>query len=188
MAVLDLSKELMYNFFYNVLRAHYGTKISVNYTDTDSLIMNVMCPDFFESLLAIQDHFDFSNLPKDHFMYSCVNKKVPGKMKLETGAEVIHEFIGLKPKMYSLLFGSDVKEMKRAKGVKSSVLKRHLHHSSYVDCLKDRKKFINRMRRIGSKNHEIFTIEEEKVSLSPYDDKRFYDSSGLYSVPYGYKI
>ena len=118
-------------------------------------------------------------------MFSTMNAKVPGKMKLETGSEVIHEFVGLKPKMYSLLSGSDVKEMKKAKGVSNSVLKRYLSHKEYVKCLMERKRRMHRQRRIGSMNHQLYTIEQDKITLSPYDDKRFYLSSTT-SVPFGY--
>ena len=36
MCVLDLSKILMYDFYYNHLKAKYGLNCQLNYTDTDS--------------------------------------------------------------------------------------------------------------------------------------------------------
>ena len=83
------------------------------FTDTDSLCIQVETPNIYDTISDMKEHYDLSNFPADHPMYSIKNKKVPGKMKIETGSETIHEFVGLKPKMYSLLYGRDVKEMKK---------------------------------------------------------------------------
>ncbi|XP_029342113.1 uncharacterized protein LOC107885729 [Acyrthosiphon pisum] len=37
-AVLEIFKTLMYDYHYNVMQAHYGDKINLMYTDTDSLV------------------------------------------------------------------------------------------------------------------------------------------------------
>ena len=49
------------------------------------------------------EDYDTSDYPKDHPLYSVKNKKVLGKMKDEVAGRVIAEFIGLSPKMYSIL-------------------------------------------------------------------------------------
>lgn len=76
----------------------------------------------------------------------------------------------------------------QAKGVSSSVVRRVLHHKDYVRSLMELKRYRHRMRRIGSKKHQIYTIEQEKISLNPYDDKRFILDDGISSLPYGYKV
>ena len=58
--------------------------------------------------------FDFSNYPKDSNFFDETNKKVIGKIKSE--GKIIGEFVGLKPKMYSML-SDDGKESNTAKGV-----------------------------------------------------------------------
>lgn len=50
-------------------------------------------------------------------------------MKDECGVKPIEEFIGLRPKMYSLLY--DGMEKKTAKGVKKCVIDKHLKHQAY---------------------------------------------------------
>jgi len=37
LAVLDISKSLMYDYHYNVMQKHYGDKIELMYTDTGNI-------------------------------------------------------------------------------------------------------------------------------------------------------
>ena len=47
-AVLDLSKTLMFEFWYDYLKPMYGDKIRLCYTDTDSFIMHIKTDDFYK--------------------------------------------------------------------------------------------------------------------------------------------
>ncbi|KAE9538460.1 hypothetical protein AGLY_005559, partial [Aphis glycines] len=49
-SVLELSKVLMYGFHYDVMKRHYGDKIDLLYTDTDSLFYRVVTNDFYDDL------------------------------------------------------------------------------------------------------------------------------------------
>ena len=49
-AVLDLSKTLMFEFWYDYLKAMYGDKIRLCYTDTDSFIMHIKTDDFYKDI------------------------------------------------------------------------------------------------------------------------------------------
>ncbi len=101
--VLELSKLLMYQFYYDVLQPYFGEKnIQNHYTDTDSFILSVKTEDIIEDLKNLSEHFDFSNVDKDCELYSEVNKKVIGKFKSEvTNPIFIERFIALRSKMYS---------------------------------------------------------------------------------------
>jgi hypothetical protein len=70
-------------------------------------------------------------------LYSLTNKKVLGKIKDETHGFPIQEFVGLRPKMYSIHYTENNKqvEKKTAKGIKKSVRKRKLRHAGYRECL-----------------------------------------------------
>ena len=59
---------------------------------------------------------DFSNYSKDSKFFDATNKKVIDKMKDEFGGVIIDEFIGLKPKMYSIK-KIDSRESSTANGV-----------------------------------------------------------------------
>ena len=78
-AVLDLSKHLMYDFWYNNIKAKYGNKAPLLCTDTDSLIMQVETPDIYADMCADRDNYDLSDYPKDHQYHDDSHKKVIGK-------------------------------------------------------------------------------------------------------------
>ena len=54
-AVLDLSKTLMFEFWYDYLKPMYGDKIRLCYTDTDSFIMHIKTDDFYKDISADVD-------------------------------------------------------------------------------------------------------------------------------------
>ena len=114
------------------------------FTDTDSLCYEIETEDFYADIKEISHLFDFSTLPKDHFIYSDVNKLVIGVFKLETQQIPIREFVGLRSKMYSFqLFSEDEQKMidtKKLKGVKKSVVKKEITFDDYYRCLMSEKK------------------------------------------------
>ena len=60
--------------------------------------------------------FDFSNYPEDSKLFDPTNKNVISKMEDDSEGKIIDEFVGLKPKMYSMK-NIDGKESNTAKGV-----------------------------------------------------------------------
>jgi hypothetical protein len=48
LAVLDLSKSTMYDFYYNKLLKRYADKMSLCYMDTDSYVLEIRTKDFYE--------------------------------------------------------------------------------------------------------------------------------------------
>ena len=67
----------------------------------------------------MEDIFDFSNLDKNHELFSIKNKKVIGKFKIETPENIwIDEFVCLRRKMYAFKCGDDSKI--KLKGVSKS--------------------------------------------------------------------
>ena len=49
-AILDISKTLMYEFWYDYIKPKYGDKAGPCYTDTDSFIMHIKTEDFFKDI------------------------------------------------------------------------------------------------------------------------------------------
>ena len=155
--ILDLSKVLMYDFHYYYMVSKYGPQAKLLFTDTDSLCYDVKTDDLYHDFLQDLDYFDTLEYPRDHFLYSVRNKKVPGKMKDETRGIPIEEFVGPRPKMYSILFteGSKQVEKKTAKGISKNVTKRKVRHQDYKTCLFEKQVQMARMNQIRSENHQI---------------------------------
>ena len=112
----------MHEFHYKYIKNIYNAKLL--FPDTDSLVYEIKTDDVYEDFYEDINLFDFNP----------VNKKVIGKMKDEFKGEIISEFAGLKSKMYSLV-SADVKENKKAKGVKKMLLKTRDIKNLLMFCL-----------------------------------------------------
>ena len=102
MIILDLSKMLMYDFYYNVLKKRYGNKVKLLFTDTDSLCVEIETEDVYKDMSEEKQYYDFSEYPKDNFLYNTDNQAVVGLMKDEYHSKIITAFIGLRSKLYSI--------------------------------------------------------------------------------------
>ena len=123
MSVLDLSKTLVYRFHYDYMRDHVGDQGKLLYTDTDSLIYEVIGVDMYSVMRRDIHEFDTSDYPETNPVnMSQANKKIVGLMKDECNGEVMFEFVGLRSKMYSVKVQNQ-KPMTKAKGGKRSVAK-----------------------------------------------------------------
>ena len=74
--VLELSKLLMYETYYDKLQPHFGQEnIQLHYMDTDSFVLSVNTKNIIKDLRNLEDIFDFSNLDKTQELFSNKNKK-----------------------------------------------------------------------------------------------------------------
>ena len=96
MTILDNSKNLMYEFFYEHLKMKYGPECELIYTHTDSLLLEIQTEDIYKDMAEDIDLYDTSDYPKDHPLYSDKNKKVFGKMKDECAGKPITECVCLR--------------------------------------------------------------------------------------------
>ena len=71
MSILDISKTLMYEFWYNYVSPKYKDKAKLCYMDTDSFVINTFTKDFFKILtMMLKDgliHLTMIKMIKDHF-------------------------------------------------------------------------------------------------------------------------
>ena len=87
------------------MQTYFGqNNLELHYLDTESFISSFKpIKSLIEDLKHFQDDFDFSDLDPSHELYSEVNKKVIGKMKLETAPELdLDEAVFLRSKSYCL--------------------------------------------------------------------------------------
>ena len=106
MTILDISKTLLYKFWYDYFKPKYGDRAKLYYTDTDSFIINIITEDFFEGISNdVEKWFDTSNYNKKDKIPLPIgkNKKVPGLFKDELRGKIITEFVALRPKAYTYL-------------------------------------------------------------------------------------
>ena len=118
-AVLDISKTLMYEFWYDYIIPKYSDNAKLSYVYTDSFIFTIKTGDFYKDIdNDIDNWFDASNVNKEDNrpLKVGVNKKIIGKFKDELGGSIMTEFVALAPKLYSFLEDNDKCE-KKAKGV-----------------------------------------------------------------------
>ena len=62
LSILELSKILMYEFWYDYVKPKYGEKAKLCYMDTDSFIVHVKAKDIYKDIAEdIKKRFDTSN-------------------------------------------------------------------------------------------------------------------------------
>ena len=128
MSILDISKTLMYEFWYDYLRLRYSDKAKSCYMDTHCFVLNIFTEDFFEDINNnVGRWFDTCNYDKNDksLLQIGVNKKVIGMVKDILGGKIMKEFCALGAKTHTYLMEDD-SEMKKAKGVKRCLVKRRL--------------------------------------------------------------
>ena len=175
-AILELSKLHMYETYYDTLQPYFGQEnLQLHYIDADGVFLSMKTKDIIKDLKNLEDIFDFSNLNKNHELYSERNKKVIGKFKIETPLNIwIDEFVCLRSKAYSFKCKNNDENKNKLKGISKSQSK-HIKFEEYYNCL-----FGGEYQRecnnyiIRSINHEMVLQKIKKTTLSIFDDKRCY--------------
>ena len=102
LSILEISKTLMYEFWYYYMKLKYGNNVKLCYMDTVSSIMNIKTEDFYKDISNdVEKRFDTSNYECDRPLTTGKNKKVIGVMKDELEGRIITELVTLRPKAYT---------------------------------------------------------------------------------------
>ena len=135
MSILEISKTLMYEFWYGYIKQKYHDNAKLCYMDTDSFVINNKTEDFYEDIADdVKKRFDTSNYEVNRRLPTGKNEKVIELMKDELGGKIITEFAARRPKTYSYIL-DDGNSDKEAKGTKKCVIKRGLESNDYKDFL-----------------------------------------------------
>ena len=204
LSILEISKILIYEFWYDYMKPKFNDNVRLCYMDTDSFIMNIKTNDFYEDIASeVENRFDTSNYEANTSetpaepsslersalarrpLPTGKNKKVIGLMKDELGGKIITEFVTLRPKMYSFLT-DDGKEDKKAKGTKKCIIKKMIKFNDYKKCLLNGEIILKSQQRFISNKHDVYTEDVNKRALSNDDDKRMVLPDKISSYPYGY--
>ena len=80
--ISEISKTLMYKFWYDYMKPKFNDNVKLCYMDTDSFIMNIKTNDFYEDITNdVENRFDTSNYEVNKPIPTGKNKKVIGLMK-----------------------------------------------------------------------------------------------------------
>ena len=179
MSILDISKTLMYEFWYDYIKPNYGDRAKLCYTDTDSFIIYIKTEDFFEDISNdVERWFDTSNYDENDKRPLPIgkNKKVLGLSKDKLGGKIIAEVVALRENTYTYLidgYGDDDDDdddddgdddgngkikivNKKAKGTKKCVMKRKFIFKNYKDCLFNDETILRSQQRFKSCHHKVY--------------------------------
>ena len=187
--ILELSKLHLYETYYDILQPFFGQEnLQLHYLDTDGMILSMKTKDIIKDLKSLENVFDFGNLDQNHELFSNKNKKVIGKLKIETPKNIwIDEFVCLRSKSYSLNCKDNDENKNKVKGISKSYSK-HIKFEEYYNCLfgGEYQKECNNYF-IRSINHDLILQEIINSTLSIFDDERCYINN-IESIPWNCNI
>ena len=186
LSILEISKILMYEFWYDCMKPKYNNDVILCYMDTDSFVMHIKTNDFYKDIASdVENRFDTSNYEVNRPLPTGKNKKVIGLMKDELGGKIITEFVTLRPKTY-LFLTDDGKENKKVKGTKKCIIEKMIKFNDYKKYLLNGDTILKSQQRFISNKHDVYTEDVNKIALSNDDDKRIISLDKISSYPYGY--
>ena len=74
----------------------------------------------------------------------------------------------------------------KGKRIQRAVVKKDLHHELYKECLFQHKQMRHTQVVIRSREHQIGVYEQNKISLSPLDTKKWIAGDGITTRAYGH--
>ena len=175
-SVLELSKLLMYEFYYHKLKPYYNCSVKLHYMDTDTFILSIKTGDLINDLEYFKDDFDFRELDENHELYNSINKQVIGKMKIETSPIIeLHNFVALRSKSYSFSYVAAQKatqktvQKSKQKGIQHTPI-----YSQFINSLFNSETTTATNYSIRSNAHNLTVQKQDKLALNSFDDKRVY--------------
>lgn len=184
-SILDISKTVIYDFFYNFLKQQYHNKVSLLYSDTDSLILEIFTDNFYTDMKKHLNRFDTSNYSKDRRYGMPVTESVVGKMKDEFAGIPVSSFYGTAAKSYCVSVADE--EIMKAKGVSKTATEKYLTASTYKAIAEGRSgSVLVQMYSFRSHLHTMYTELRNKIALSCFDDKRYVIPGSTKTLAWGH--
>ena len=103
--ILELSKILIYEFWYDYGKLKYDEKVKLCFMDTDSFILYIKTHDIYKDIAEdTETRFDTSNYELDRLLPKVKTKKLFGLLKNELGGKIMSKLVGLRVKTYSYTY------------------------------------------------------------------------------------
>lgn len=190
--ITELAKLHMYEFYYDKVQPFFGWEnVKLCMTDTDSLLLEITCKDFYQKLKQFQEEFDY---PIDTNGFRDLIGKHNGEVgyfKSETGDTPITEFVGLRAKVYSFLTQDNPEATMKAKGVGKAAMEMSIEHKSYLRCIFNNydptaiRQLVS-VPMIRSFGHELYSMISDKIGLSCNDTKRYILRDNVHTLAFGH--
>ena len=175
----------MQKFWYGTMKPTFPTR-ELCYTDTDSLVIDILTDDLYLDLGEMKEHFDFSNYPIDHALYDPHNNAVLGKFKDECAGKILAELVALRGNSYSMQIydGKTMKQKNAAAGIKKAI-QTSVNHETYKKTLFNENDTYITQNILRSYDHTVHSVTQTRVGLTAYDDKRYLLDNGIYTRAHG---
>jgi len=184
--ILELSKLHMMRIHYDHFVKKFGrSNIQLCMTDTDSLLYEIKTENLDQDLREI-GIVEFTNYPEEHPSHE---EGAGGKLfylKDESAGRPIKSFVGLRAKSYSIAHDDSEKNKTVGKGIPKAKL-RGITHEDMKRVLVESSTTEITSNQLRSFKHEMFSIQQKKVALSPLDNKRYLCDDGIHTLPYGHR-
>ena len=90
LSILDLSKTVIFEFWYDYVKPKYDENGKLCYRNTDSFIVHVKTDDIYKDIAEdVEARFDTSNFEIERPVPKVKNKKLIGLMKDELGGQIM---------------------------------------------------------------------------------------------------
>lgn len=183
-AVLEIAKKVMYDFFYDYLKALYNNNVTLLYTDTDSLVVSIEKYNVYDDIKTNLHMFDTSNYVEGNIHGIPRSLQRLGRMKDEYAGAIVECFYGTGSKAYCVKLLS--KTTKTAKGVRRYVIDKTLSVADYKNVVEENGTIMRKMFLFRSDYHTMYTELKNKVALSYKDDKRYILPDNVSTLAWGH--
>lgn len=192
--ILELSKIVMYNLWYNVFQKVFTPqRLHLCAIDTDSFMCLVDGSEALiqENLKTLYEagYLDTSSFPTDHPLYDPSTQMKPGKCKEELGLRRANVGVWLKAKNY-YIEANDGRVEKKTKGCPRATRDKRHTLEAFLKQLEAPTGPIaqyDQFNKFSCEKQNLFTRRYEKRTLWIFDDKRKWSSNGWESFPHGWK-
>ena len=101
LSILELSKILMYELWYDYVKPKYGEKAKFCYMNAENFIVYIKTDYIYKDIAkGVETGFDIPNYELDRPLPKAKYENVIGLMKDELGEKITTKFVGLRAKTY----------------------------------------------------------------------------------------